>query len=149
MLLSSAGIWRRLKEYLKDFVGSFELLGRNFMKGGDDPAKTWSGLAQDANYSTGALASLCGVSIRQLQRSFKENMAQPPKQWLSALRFEAALKFLQDGGSVKEAALSFGYKHPHHFSRDFRKYFGIPPSRARAILLIPGPKQTDDKNKSV
>jgi AraC-like DNA-binding protein len=119
------------------------------MKGGEELAKNWSALAQEANYSTEALASLCGLSIRQLERNFKQTMAQSPKQWLNALRLEAARKLLQDGGSVKEAALSFGYKHPHHFSRDFRKFFGVSPSRAHAIQSLAGQKPAAEKQNGL
>ncbi len=105
-----------------------------------DIAKSWSELAHRANYSTTALASFCGVSVRQLERDFQRVFRQSPKNWLKALRLRAARKLLRDGGSVKETALSFGYRHPQHFSRDFRKFFGVSPScelQDRAISRPP------------
>ena len=101
-----------------------------------DEANKWSQLAQKANYSITELAVLCGLSVRQLERKFRSAVCQSPKRWLNAMRLRAARKLLQDGGSVKEAAFSFGYKHPQHFSRDFRKFFGVPPSCERRSRLI-------------
>lgn len=94
----------------------------------------WAEMAHRANYSTSELAVLCGLSVRQLERNFRRSLCESPQRWLNAVRLRAARKFLQDGGSVKEAALTFGYKHPQHFSRDFRKFFGVPPSEGRCVL---------------
>jgi transcriptional regulator GlxA family with amidase domain len=105
------------------------------MKGGAYLEQNWLALAREVNYSSASLASLCGLSVRQLERNFKQTMAQSPKQWLNTLRLEAARELLQDGGSVKQVALSFGYKHSQHFSRDFRSFFGVSPSHARALQL--------------
>jgi transcriptional regulator GlxA family with amidase domain len=104
--------------------------------GGEELEKNCLEMAGVAGYSATELALLHGISVRQLQRNFKQTMSQSPKRWLKALRLEAARKLLQDGGSVKQAAFSFGYKHPHHFSRDFRNFFGISPSRARALQPV-------------
>jgi transcriptional regulator GlxA family with amidase domain len=93
-----------------------------------DQPKDWAELGRQANYSTARLAALCGVSVRQLERDFRKTVCQSPKRWLNELRLRSARKLLQDGGSVKETALSSGYKHPQHFSRDFRKFFGASPS---------------------
>ena len=93
-----------------------------------EQAKEWEEMARRANYSTAELASLCGVSVRQLERIFQHTFCQSPKRWLNTLRLNAARRLLQGGGSVKEAAFSFGYKHPQHFSRDFRRFFGVSPS---------------------
>lgn len=117
------------------------------MKGGEDLMRTWAELAQEANYSTAALASLCGLSIRQLERNFKHTMDQSPKRWLNALRLQSARKLLQDGGSVKEVALSFGYRHPQHFSRDFRKFFGVSPSLANALQPLSSVKCNRSRNE--
>jgi AraC family transcriptional regulator, glycine betaine-responsive activator len=96
-----------------------------------DQQKEWVEMAHRANYSASELAVLCGVSVRQLEREFQRTIYQSPKRWLNQLRLCAARKLLHEGGSVKEAALTFGYKHPQHFSRDFRKFFGVPPSEER------------------
>jgi AraC-like DNA-binding protein len=119
------------------------------MKGGENLMKTWAELAKEANYSIAALASLCGVSVRQLERNFKQTMDQSPKQWLNGLRLESAREMLRAGGSVKEAALSSGYRYPQHFSRDFRKLFGVSPSLANAVQPIaPSKRARGDKSET-
>jgi len=95
--------------------------------------KKWAGLAHSANYSTAGLASLCGLSVRQFERNFKQLMGQPPKRWLRELRLAAALRLLENGVSIKETSYAFRYKHPNHFSNDFRKFFGFPPSHQSAL----------------
>jgi transcriptional regulator GlxA family with amidase domain len=90
-------------------------------------------MARRANYSATGLARLSGLSVRQLEREFRRTIFQSPKRWLNGLRLCAARKALLQGGSVKETAFSFGYKHPQHFSRDFRKFFGVSPSVERCF----------------
>ena len=102
--------------------------------------KNWECLAQDANYSAGVLAKGCRISVRQLERFFVETTGESPQHWLNRLRHERALKWLQEGCSVKETALGLRYKSIAHFSREFKREHGFPPShlRLRQIQLPPG-----------
>lgn len=36
---------------------------------------------------------------------------------------------LDEGASVTEAALSVGYESPSQFTRDYRRIFGVAPSK--------------------
>jgi AraC-like DNA-binding protein len=104
------------------------------MKGSENREKieeNWPDLAHRAKYSVTAFASLCGVSVRQLERNFRGTVCQPPKQLFHALRMRTGRKLLNEGASVKGAAYYLGYKRPEHFSRDFRRFFNICPSDAR------------------
>ena len=92
----------------------------------------WAVLARRANYSTAALATLCGISVRQLERRFAREIGESPEQWLNMLRANDGMKLLQEGGAVKEVALSLGYEHPECFSRDFKKIFDVSPSSVRS-----------------
>jgi AraC-like DNA-binding protein len=74
------------------------------------------------------LADLCGVSMKTLERHFLKTFRLPPHYWLRKVRLDPAATDLQNGASVKKAAHQAGYRHPHHFSRDFKKHFGRPPS---------------------
>lgn len=85
-------------------------------------------LAIQANWSVLRLAKLCGVSVRKLERDFHKMMEQSTKTWLLEQRQRLAMELLQNGWLVKEVAIELGYKHPHHFSRDFKKYWGICPT---------------------
>lgn len=97
--------------------------------------KNWPAEAQAANYSIALLSRRCDVSPRQLERFFLENFGQSPHHWFSQARLRRALELLQTGYSVKGTALTLGYKTVAHFSRDFKRCYGFPPShqRVRAI----------------
>jgi transcriptional regulator GlxA family with amidase domain len=90
--------------------------------------RDWLVLARQANWSVSKLAKQCRVSARTLERHFVKTMRKAPKAWLAEQRQIVANLLLEDGSSVKEAAASLGYKHPTHFSRDFRRHFGYAPT---------------------
>ena len=97
--------------------------------------QNWPELAEEANWSGRTLARNCGISLRTLQRHFLEKMRKTPKVWLDEQRHRQAVKLLQDGSSIKETAAHLGYKHAHHFSRNFKKHFGFPPTGANHPAL--------------
>jgi AraC-like DNA-binding protein len=73
-------------------------------------------------------------SRRALQYAFRERLNTTPKQWIREQRLKRALEQFQvecPRPSVGEVALACGYSHVGHFSRDFKAFFGISPSRAR------------------
>lgn len=90
--------------------------------------ENWLELAEKANWSVSALAKSCGVSPRTLERHFRIKMKISPKSWLAEERQKRALVFLNCGYSVKETALQLGYRHPHHFSRGFKRRWNCSPT---------------------
>jgi AraC-like DNA-binding protein len=97
-----------------------------------DSAASWEKLAKSAQFRPNALAELCGVSMRTLQRYFRAHYDQTVSDWLRNLRLNEALSSLKQCDSVKEVAFDLGYKQPSHFTRDFKKKFGVPP---RALMV--------------
>lgn len=93
-----------------------------------DQVRDWDGLARAAAYRPSQLAALCQVSLRTLQRHFKKHYALQVRSWLKDARMNSAYAHIQSGSSVKEAAFDLGYTQLSHFSRDFKKHFGIAPS---------------------
>jgi AraC-like DNA-binding protein len=69
------------------------------------------------------------MSPRQLHRYFEDNSMKTPHKWLHDLRMRRAVELMCDRTSVKAAALELEYKDVAHFSHDFTKYFGVPPSK--------------------
>lgn len=100
----------------------------------------WLSLAKQANWSVTRLAKQCGVSVRALERHFGEVFKRPPKAWISEQRQQCAFQLLQDRNSVKEVAIILGYQHGHHFSREFKKYWGYSPAASRTTMKKPGVK---------
>jgi transcriptional regulator GlxA family with amidase domain len=90
--------------------------------------KDWVELARAANYRAEHLAGRCGVSLREMERFFQTRTGMTPHEWLNRLRQMQALEFLAGDKSVKATAIELGYIHPAHFSRDFKRFHGLPPS---------------------
>jgi transcriptional regulator GlxA family with amidase domain len=89
----------------------------------------WLELAPKARYRSVTLARICQVSVRQLERYFLKHFQQTPHQWLRTARLNRAVELLKDGSSVKETAMMLGYKAVPHFTRDFKQWSGMPPTR--------------------
>ena len=92
----------------------------------------WEQIAEEALYSTHSLAKIVGVSVRQLERYFEEENRGQPHEWLNLLRQTKAMQLLASGRTVKEVANQMGYKQASHFSREFKRYYGIAPADVRA-----------------
>ena len=88
---------------------------------------SWEKLAKEAHFRPQALAELCGVSMRTLQRYFRARYNQTVSDWLRELRLNEAHARLKGCDSVKEVAFDLGYRQPSHFTRDFKQRFGVPP----------------------
>ena len=88
---------------------------------------TWVLMARDAGYDAHALARSCGVSVRQLERIFERELASVPEPWLNEQRMVAARRLLANAESIKQVAYELGYKHPTHFSRDFKECYEMTP----------------------
>ncbi|MGE8361527.1 AraC family ligand binding domain-containing protein [Pseudomonas sp.] len=77
------------------------------------------------------LAAFCGLSPWQTLRRFSRQCGLPPHQWLIHLRLERALPLVLQGKPLSEIALQLGFCDQAHFSRVFRRTYGVPPSRLR------------------
>ncbi|HKM34752.1 MAG TPA: AraC family transcriptional regulator [Lachnospiraceae bacterium] len=66
-----------------------------------------------------------------ISKIFKSETGDTPIRHLINIRLEKAMELLQKGftGSIKEVAVSVGYEDAYHFSKLFKKRYGIPPSK--------------------
>ena len=70
------------------------------------------------------------MSPSSFHAHFKAVTGTTPLQYQKDLRLIEAKALLRERQSgVSEAAFSVGYESPTHFSRDYRRKFGRPPSR--------------------
>jgi transcriptional regulator GlxA family with amidase domain len=84
--------------------------------------------ALEAPLARAALADLAGVSVRQLERLFTEQLGSSIGRHYLALRLDHARRLLrQTSLSVIETALACGFSNAAHFSRAYRARFGGPP----------------------
>ena len=80
------------------------------------------------------LADACGVSPAYLCRLFRKFGKQTPYQYLTRARMNlAADKLLDESVSITEVADQLGFTDPFHFSRTFKKVYGVSPSAFRAL----------------
>ncbi|QND45739.1 AraC family transcriptional regulator (plasmid) [Rhizobium lusitanum] len=78
------------------------------------------------------MAAVCHVSVRSLQKGFRDFKMTTPMAYLQHLRLEAAHGELQDatpGLTVAAIALKWGFTHFGRFAVDYRLRFGQLPSQ--------------------
>lgn len=76
------------------------------------------------------LARTAGMSASAFHDHFRSVTGTTPLQYIKELRLIEARRMLSDAScSVSAAAFAVGYESPTHFSRDFSRKFGCPPSR--------------------
>jgi AraC-like DNA-binding protein len=95
----------------------------------------WAALARPAGYSAQVLAQHRGISLRQLERIFLKEFGVLPHPWLRQLRMERAMQLLNEKRPIALIAEELCYKYPEHFARDFKAYFGFPPSRHHVTVI--------------
>lgn len=97
----------------------------------------WELLARQANFSPAAMAALCSISLRQLERHFAQSFAKTPSQWAREFRIRLARNKISEGWSNKAVVAEFGFTDSPHLCREFRKLSGTTP---RFHLQAPTPK---------
>jgi AraC-like DNA-binding protein len=88
----------------------------------------WERLAFVVEFRPRELAKECGVSLRTLQRLFRTRYDMSVTEWLRAVRMREGYTRLRNGERIKAVAYSLGFKQLSHFSREFKKEFGVSPS---------------------
>jgi AraC-like DNA-binding protein len=80
------------------------------------------------------IADAQGISTRYLHKLF-QNEAETIHALIMSKRLDAARELLEDplysGHSIEKIAYSVGFSSPGHFSRCFKKSFGVSPSDVR------------------
>jgi len=80
------------------------------------------------------LARESAMGVSSFHRAFKQTTGDSPLQYLKKLRLLKAKGLLElEGRRVDEAAYQVGYASPSQFSREFKRYFQVPPSEARTL----------------
>ncbi len=80
------------------------------------------------------LAHESAMSVSIFHRAFKQVTGETPLQYLEKLRLLKAKALLVfERMRVDEAAYDVGYVSPSQFSREFKRYFKVPPSEAQRL----------------
>lgn len=81
-----------------------------------------------------ALASVAGLSLRQLERLFKTHMRTSIREHYLRIRLDKAMRLLRETDlSRVMIAIACGFTSTSHFSRSFRKRFAISPGKIRTL----------------
>lgn len=80
------------------------------------------------------LAKESAMSASSFHRAFKKVTGETPIQYLKKIRLIKAKSLLVfDNLLVEEAAHEVGYASASQFSREFKRYFNVPPSEADTL----------------
>lgn len=82
------------------------------------------------------LAALATMSVSSFHRHFRAVTSMTPIQFQKQIRlYEARARLLlAERGDVAGVGFAVGYDSPSQFSREYRRMFGVPPSRDALAL---------------
>ena len=84
----------------------------------------------EEEFDLDACAAHLGVSRRQIERLFNRYLGVTPVRYMNDLRLQHGRALLAETDmSVTEVAVACGYASSSHFSKSFRKKYGVSPYR--------------------
>lgn len=122
----------RLRQVGRDFVAQLE--------GGDQPrsidkriqtAIDWANANLDRSLGISEAAAHVGLSVDRMSHLFVEQARLPFRTYLLWLRLTKAVEVYAAGHSLTEAAHEAGFSDSAHFSRTFRRMFGVAAAELR------------------
>jgi AraC-like DNA-binding protein len=117
-VMGTAGITRRLEA-----AGPRPIVGGEF-----GPVLAYFRDHYQDVISNGRLASLAHMSVRAFERKFLRTFHVTPQTYLRNLRLRVASRSLVNGGrTLAEVAAACGFADQSHFTRVFRRHFGVTP----------------------
>ncbi|MEM8545977.1 MAG: AraC family transcriptional regulator [Cyanobacteria bacterium P01_H01_bin.119] len=83
------------------------------------------------NISIATLSQLSNLSSYYLIRSFHRQWGLPPHRYQQQIRLLKAKQALQTSQSLAEIAIATGFFDQSHFTRSFKRVFGVTPGQYR------------------
>lgn len=87
------------------------------------------------NFPLERFASLSGRSLSTFNRDFKSIFHESPHKWIMKQRLNEAKKLIQQGRKASEVYLDVGFEDLAHFSKRFKSFFGINPSKIEVVTI--------------
>jgi len=86
-------------------------------------------------YSVAELARSVNMSPSYLTRLFRSQTGRAPARFLREVRLRRAYELVQTTFlTIKEVMAAVGWNDPSHFSRAFKRHFGVSPQELRDAL---------------
>lgn len=102
-------------------------------------AQEWIRQRLGEEVSVADWAGSCGLNVDYFSRLFKSHTGMGPKTWLIEARLQRAARMLAyPDRTVENIAERCGYQCPFHFSRTFKRRFGLPPAAYRRVRQVSG-----------
>ncbi|MDY6367803.1 MAG: helix-turn-helix domain-containing protein [Clostridia bacterium] len=86
----------------------------------------------NVDFSLKKIADEMFYSLSYISRIFKEETGQSPIEYVTSLRMLHAKELLnsfKNEKSIAQISYECGYSSPYYFSKEFKKYYGCPPSK--------------------
>lgn len=91
----------------------------------------------DTNLSIGNVAEEFSFSQSYITRLFKSQTGITPIQYVDELRMKKAIELLSHHSlTIDQIAEAIGYKNQFYFTKRFKKYYGMPPSKYKQKNLV-------------
>ena len=129
----SEGIWREIYfEVLRGPSGNllYNRAANDFSANRMAPVIDFIDQHFEQKLDIDAIAAVANMSPSTLHEHFKQVTALSPMQYLKNLRLHRAHAMILAGQPVNQACFAVGYQSPSQFSREFKRFFGLPPSEA-------------------
>lgn len=81
------------------------------------------------NHQLSSLAPKVGASPRTIERLFVKETGLTFRSWKSRYKLILARDLIEQGMTTKAVAHQIGYKSIPSFTREFSKFFGVPPQQ--------------------
>lgn len=93
--------------------------------------------APQHTHALGGVAATHGLSPSRLMHLFAEHLNTPFRRYRTWCRLQAAMREAGTGVSLTQAALAAGFSDSQHFSREFKRAFGVTASDVMRRLRSP------------
>lgn len=93
----------------------------------------WAAKDHDQRIELSAAAALAGLSPSRLSHLFVEQTGLSFKTYLLWIRLTRAVALMAEGETLTGAAHGAGFADSAHFSRTFRRMFGIAPANLTLV----------------
>jgi transcriptional regulator GlxA family with amidase domain len=87
----------------------------------------WETIAREAKYKPETMAALCPVTLRHLERFFRDRFHKPPREWAREYRCRLARELISRDLSNKAVVIELSFGNQAQLCHDFHRVYGVSP----------------------